>query len=278
MATEAELAAPTPRYAIGDTVYIATTERTVEKLPCPDCLGEREWKVQSPAGGEYTTPCPRCGRTYSLSENMPSLQIERHVGKAQSRLITGLELDARPSEWRAAVTYRCSTGGSSWNSLTDKDVFATQEAAQIAADLRAAEMNTKSDETPQVLASRRFSSLTLDDARFDQFKNGVWNAHYHAGALLERVKTALDGEDGNEERSASDIIEDLREAARWDFSYHVEHLPLTPLVKAAMASDDPAVRDGLAKLPEVMVALLSGKTLADMQPKRADFLASAEVA
>lgn len=254
-----------PKYAIGTVVYMPMTERTVEQLDCPDCLGTKVWAVQSPAGGEYTTDCPRCQQTYSFRDNMPSLKVERYVGKAQARTITGYEVNSRPHHGNAKIVYKASCGGSSYWTMNEPDVFENETDALAAAEIMAAEKNTATDEKPEVLKARKFSSLKLDDARFDEFKNGIWNSNYHAGNILQRVKTALEGEEGDEERDTAQIIEDLREAARWDFGYHVENLPLVPLVQAAMASEDGAVRAALDGLPQAMVDLLSGKTLAELK-------------
>lgn len=246
------LTAPVPRFAIGDVVYVAAVERSVEQLPCPDCLGTKKWTVKSPAGGEYTTACPRCGDTYSLRNDMPSLKVECWVGKANRRVITGMELHAgRTPEYRSEIGQ-----GSSWIVHEDK-AWLTEAEAQAVADAQAADKNVVTAEKPEVLTSRHVASLTLDEGRWDQFKNGVWNSHYHAGALFERVREALDGEDGNEERTTSQIIEDLREASRWDFKYHVENLPFTPLVLAALASDDDAVKAAVDALPEAMKVLMT---------------------
>jgi hypothetical protein len=252
------LIAPTPKYAIGDTIYVATTERTVDQLQCPDCLGSGKWTVFSPAGGEYTTTCPRCQSTYSFSENLPSLKVERWVGKAQARLITGMEINAVASGWREAVEYHSTTGTSSWYTIKEADAFGAEADAQAVADAQAAEKNVAVEASPEVLTSRHFSSLTLDQGRWDQFKNGIWNTQYHAGALLQKVREALNGEDGNEEKSVPDIIESLRDAARWDFKYHLDNLPLTPLVTAALASDDITVKAAADALPDTMRLLLSG--------------------
>lgn len=246
------ITAPVPRFAIGDVVYVAEIERSVEELPCPDCLGTRKWAVQSPAGGTYTTNCPRCRNEYSLRNDMPSLKVECWIGKANRRVITGMEIHAgRTPEYRSEIGQ-----GSSWIVYEDK-AWLTEQEAQAVADAKAAEKNVEAAEKPEVLTSRHFSSLSLDEGRWDQFKNGVWNSHYHAGALFEKVREALDGEDGNQERTTADIIEDLREAARWDFKYHVENLPFTPLVLAALASDDVAVKAAADALPETMKSLMT---------------------
>lgn len=247
------LIAPQPKFAIGDTVWVASVERTTEQLPCPDCHGEKKWAVRSPAGGEYTTACPRCQQTYSLRNELPSLTVERFVGKAVARVITGMELHVgQTPEYRASIG-----GGSSWIVYEDK-AWLTEAEAQAEADAQAAERNVQAAETPEVLNKRHFSGLTLDEGRWDQFKNGVWNTQYHAGAIMERVREALgESDEAEADRTTAEIIESLRDAMRWDFRHHVERLPLTPLVAAALASDDPAVKAAADALPDTMKALMT---------------------
>lgn len=253
MTTAPALETPKPKYAIGDTVWVATVERSVDKLPCPDCLGSKKWMVRSPAGGEYTTDCPRCQRTYSIRDKLPALNVETWVGKAAPRLITGMDINAgRPVEYRARF------GDHSYWTVTEDKSWLTEAEAKVVADAEAASKNVEAAAKPEVLTSRHFASLTLDEGRWDQFKNGIWNSQYHAGCLIERVREALEGEDGNEERSVAEVVESLRDAVRWDFKYHVDNLPLTPLVIAALASSDAEVRSAAEALPETMRKLLSG--------------------
>lgn len=251
--TDVALIVPTPRFAIGDTVYVAQVERAVEQLPCPDCLGSGKWNVRSPAGGEYTTSCPRCQQTYSLRNDLPSLKVEHWVGKALARRITGMEIHVgRPVEYRAAIG-----GGSSWMVYEDKAWLAEDEA-QAAANEQAAGKNTAASAKPEVLTARHFATLTLDEGRWDTFKNGLWNTQYHAGCLIEKVKEAVHGEDGETESTPAEVVDNLREILRWDMKYHVDNLPLRPVIVAALQSADTSVKTAAEALPEAMKKLLAG--------------------
>lgn len=256
------LVAPKPTYAIGDTVYYPIVETERYQLSCPDCLGEKKWKAISPTGTEYSVGCPRCAASsYSSNAKLPSLWVERAVAKAAARVITGISIDAAGSSWKDGIEYRSSFDNRSYYTMREHEVYPTEEGALAAAEVKAAEKNAEIAEKPQTLVAQHFESLKFDEARWDEFKTGIWHTQYHAANLIERVKQALDGEDGDEERDTATIISDLREAAAWDFKYHIEALPLSPLVKAALASDDAAVRSAVEQLPDAMVNLLSGKCL-----------------
>lgn len=254
MASAPTLIAPVARFAIGDVVYVATVERSTEKLPCPDCLGSKKWTVQSPAGGEYTTDCPRCQRTYSYRNELPSLDVEHWVGKAAARVITGMEIHAgRPVEYCSSIG-----GGSSWI-VREDSAWLTEAEAQAEADIEAAAKNTTAEQKPEVMSARHFSGLNLDEGRWDKFKNGVWNTQYHAANIVQKAREAVEGDEdsGDTTPSNTEALESLREMFDWDTSYHVENLPFTPLVIAAIASEDPAVKAAADALPDTLKALMT---------------------
>ncbi|WP_380778030.1 hypothetical protein [Sphingomonas sp. R86520] len=246
------ITAPTPMFAIGETVYVASVERQTEKLPCPDCLGAKKWAVLSPAGGEFTTDCPRCSKSYYGNRDLPSLDVEHWAGKALARTLTGMELHVGQ-----AVKYRSSISGSSSWIVRESEAWRTEAEAQAIADSKAAEKNTEAAEKPEVLNARHFADLTLDEGKWDAFKNGVWNTQYHASNIVAKVREAVEGEDGEEAPNNTEALENLREALGCDFKYHVENLPFTPLVTAALASEDPVVKAAADALPDAMKALMT---------------------
>lgn len=263
MADTVALTAPIPKYKIGDAVWLAGTESTTERLPCPDCKGEQVWHVQSPAGEDFTCACPRCQRTYSFRDDMPSLDVRRVQPSVERRVITGISIDAIHGEFRDAIEYRSSNSSCSWRTMKEAEMYDSEEAAMVVAKLKAAEGNATLDDEPSVLQSRHFSSLSMNEGKFDQHKNGLWSAHYHAGNLLHRVKAALDGEDGNEERTPDQIIDDLREAVRWDLPYHIDNMPLGNFFRAAGVSSDPEIKALYDALPEGMRDLFAPKARAE---------------
>lgn len=265
MATQAE-AATFPRYAIGTPIFKPYTDSTWEKLPCPDCLGTGQWSATSPAGETFTLGCPRCG-SYTYHD-LPQLTVTRYVGRVRELVISGYEVGRDQ-----AVQYKAGEPGdlngfSRWT-VGESDVIVDREAAQRQADLLAAVANTKQEATPEALRARHFGNMRLEAAQFDQFQNGLWAAHYHAANLIERVRFALFGTD---DRDAEDlqapeaVLEDLRSAASFDFDYHIDHLPLGTLIRAAAESSDPAVVEAMAKLPDTVVALFTKP----VQPKPED--------
>jgi hypothetical protein len=215
-------------------------------------LPAKKWAVRSPAGGEFTTDCPRCSKSYYGNRDLPSLDVEHWVGKAVARTLTGMELHVGQ-----AVEYRASIGGGSSWSVRENEAWRTEAEAQAIADAAASEKNTESAEKPEVLNARHFADLTLDEGKWDAFKNGIWNSQYHASAIVEKVREVVEGEDGDQTPDTAAALEGLRDALGWDFKYHVENLPFTPLVTAALVSEDPSVKAAADALPDTMKALMT---------------------
>ena len=97
-----------PKYEIGDKVWRAYT--TVEHFQhdCPDCLGEKEWKAESPAGTKYTFPCPRCSSMYQ-SNSALSLKYRKFVPSTQLLTIGSVRLDTADKDH--PVSYMCVETG-----------------------------------------------------------------------------------------------------------------------------------------------------------------------
>jgi len=223
------LSVPVPKYKIGDTVYRGDTSKVVHKHPCPDCLGAMKWKVIMPSGHEAETNCLRCSEGYH-NTNLPTLKYEVHVPVTKSLLITGIDLNAgRPVEYASRID------GGSWYTLRENDpdwpIWATEAEAYSYAEAKAASKNAEAQATPEAIDKKRFSDLTWEDARFDQFKNGMWDAWYGYRRARERMMELV-----NEEHiSANDMKESLEEFGRWDDSQYGRLPQLENVVRAAEA-------------------------------------------
>jgi hypothetical protein len=235
-------ATPTPRFNIGDTAWVARLTQETVHLPCPDCLGAHEWAVTTPAGGRLTSPCMRCTDKYT-NTGLPSLTYQTVQGRAEARPITGIEInDGEP------VEYRSRTGSGSWWTLRDTEAYATEAEAQAVADQMAAAKNAEAVATPEMIDKQRVSVRPLDEARFDEFKNGLWRAWYGYRQLAEDV---LDW--ANETKLSEIDKEALDDILRWrlraDSVGDLEVLIRAVEAYAARPDANPDVKTALAKLP-----------------------------
>jgi hypothetical protein len=53
-----------PKYDLGDKVFVAQCNLEEISEKCPDCFGELEWLVRTPAGEIFHVPCGTCSRGY----------------------------------------------------------------------------------------------------------------------------------------------------------------------------------------------------------------------
>lgn len=259
---------PTPRFAIGATVYTAGIETEQRAFPCPDCLGTRKWEITTPAGTKAEMGCMRCGEW--ISTGLPDLKYVVAAPKVHTHQISGVTVKlGQPVEYATAAHYvlrEAQPPGSSWSELI---IHETHEAALAEAEAKATIKNLEIQTSPGVMEKKHFSLSTLPDARFDQFKNDVWSAFYRYRHLREQLDGLL-----KDKLSLKDLNEALREAIDWeDHPVHSSATPIERLVKAAEAIltatdlfDVTPLRDAYNAIPVFTRRVLLGE-----QPSEEEF-------
>lgn len=112
----------TPKFAIGDRPWHATTEHFEKVLTCPDCLGQKYLTVTMGDGSTVTIDCQLCGPGY----NPPCGVVKIHGYKeyVYQTEIDGLEIRAKDgATYQIATSYRVAEG----------DLFSTKEEAEARA-------------------------------------------------------------------------------------------------------------------------------------------------
>lgn len=258
---------PIPKFAEGQTVWFYDTKREAEYLPCPDCMGAKVWKVETPAGLTYDTPCQRCegGHTYSRHDEVVPLAYTVWSAAIRPMTITGIDVRSKGDFGEGPqITYWAGNSG-----RQEDAVWATEAEAAEAAAVKVGALNATERATPECLAAKNIGKLTLDKALYDQFANGLWNAWYAYRSLVEAVESGLDG---YEQLNAKELS-DFRDGLKWDVEYREgQNRPLDVLVAAvrdALEGDDTKLAAAYEALP-----LPLRKTYA-RQPVEDDFLLSA---
>lgn len=206
-------ALPTPKYAVGDTIYTAGIDRTIEKLPCPDCKATGKWEISSPAGEVFVIDCPRCASGHISMTYLPKLAVEAWHPITKAFVIDGLSVRTNPTDWEPAVQY---TSGN--NRLPENSVYASEaEAFEHAQGLAVAKNITVSAQ-PAVMTAKHLSQLTIKTADLDQTWHQRWDAWYAYRDLREKVEEATNSDSGV---SASDRLSDLSDEVTW----RDRHLP-----------------------------------------------------
>lgn len=267
------LVAPTPRFAIGDTIWTANIQSTSAQLDCPDCLGSRIWKVTTPAGTEMDTVCLRCASGYRGSDDLPSLTYQAWAPMIRSLTISGIEMTGHPSSdtWgRDQVRYQCFPTPGGGTVVDESRAFVSEAEALVEAQRQAAEKNIETAAKPEVTKAKRVGELTIVDARFDQFKNGLWDAFYAARRLGSNIRDTIE-EPGE---SVSELVEAIEEHMKWEAGPHTTPTPIEALVRAVEAdieAGDATDRTitAMAGIPAPMkAALIEDKVWARMTAAR----------
>lgn len=228
------LVAPTPRFAIGDTIWTANIQSTTAQLDCPDCLGSRRWKVTTPAGTEMETVCLRCASGYRATDDLPSLNYQSWEPCIRSLTISGVEMTGHPSSeaWgRDQVRYQCFPNPGGGTVVDESRAFVSEADALVEAKKQAAEKNAENAAKPERTKAARVGELTIVDARFDQFKNGLWDAFYAARRLGSNIRDTLEGEG----MSADELRDAIEEHLKWEAGPHTKPTPIEALVRAVEA-------------------------------------------
>lgn len=151
------------KYSVGDAVWHASTITTAKQHPCPDCKGERKWKVTSPAGGEYEIGCPRCAARF-MSDSGLSLTYTAHVPSVKLMHIGSVQHNSAVDSWDSGNRYMCrETGIGSGNVYDEARLFETEEVALKAAEAMAAKENA----TQEWIVKLYDKSLEISDYQLD---------------------------------------------------------------------------------------------------------------
>jgi hypothetical protein len=243
-----------PKFAKGQMVWFVSNTRSHASLPCPDCLGSKKWRVETPSGHTYEAACQRCcgGFVYARHDEVPSLAYDVIAPAVGSMVVTGVEIRSRGTfgeDDAARTTYWAGSGG-----RTEDQLFATEAEAMAVAEVEAAALNAKSRATPEALAQKNIGALRFEEARFDMFKNGLWQAWYAYRSLVEKLDEYLEGK----ETLSQEDTEYLKSDVRWEVEYRAkDERPLDRLVEAvrlALGGDASGLQSAFEALPEALKA------------------------
>ncbi len=248
---------PTPKYRIGDIVYRPQIDWTIEKLPCPDCLGERVWHVTTPSGVTHLLDCPRCSDRYSIiSDKLPLLQVRRYQASVQQIQIGSVQARTDRPSYSDRITYMTSVTGSG-TVYGEGDLYPTHEAALAMAEMNAALKNAEVDRTAAALTARRFSNLPLADAITARLRDSAFES-WHAFRQLADLIIDLLPEDANDDDRtkipAADLRRELDRLVRGRVDYpgvYAMH-PIDALLVAIDSGDSAGIAAAAGKLKALL--------------------------
>ena len=141
-------------FAIGATVWHATTDAKHSRIQCPDCLGTRVVTVTLATGEEYTLKCNRCGPGYEPS--CGSIEVVSREARVELVELASIELRNGEAEY-----YRVKDGGIAYVC----DLFSDKDAALARAEELRKEQK-KNNEKQEI------AILTNHRERY------AWSVHY----------------------------------------------------------------------------------------------------
>lgn len=116
-----------PKYKIGDKVIFVYVSWACAELPCPDCLGEKEWTVECPSGEVFQTQCNTCSAGY-YSKGTVTEYADRII--KQHLTIGSIQTDTANKE--CPISYMCAeTGVGNGSVYEEQKLFSTMADADI---------------------------------------------------------------------------------------------------------------------------------------------------
>lgn len=176
------------KYAINDKVWLAHTDIHRKQHNCPDCLGEKEWKVSSPAGGKFMVNCPRCNANYQSYKDL-DLYYNEYAPYAKQLTVGSVRTDSHDDR---KVSYMCKeTGVGSGSVYYEEDLYDTEEQALRAARLKADKQNSEVEWVKkQYDKSIRFADYELESAAMKSAKNYRIAAQVDIEMLFDNLRLA----------------------------------------------------------------------------------------
>ncbi len=175
------------KYSVGDIVWCASTMHSTKKLPCPDCLGTKQWQAISPGGRGYLFACPRCSAEYQSNRDL-SLAVSVHVPLVSRLTVGSVGWDNDPFDAaRSGPRYMCNeTGVGGGTVYREADLFETEAKANAAAEVKAAETTQRIAENPQYYhGNLKVSDYQLDRAALTAAESNTRRISYDLQYLVD---------------------------------------------------------------------------------------------
>jgi hypothetical protein len=131
---------PVPKYQIGQTVFNGFGTITTENIPCPECCGETEVTVTTPAGATYKAPCVVCERGYYSDGFIKKIAP---CSEVRSLTIGSIRIDTNEKE-EERISYMCiETGVGTGSIYYEPKLHLTFELAEQDAVFMAQELTER---------------------------------------------------------------------------------------------------------------------------------------
>jgi len=152
-----------PKYAMGDSLYLAQHEITEKWITCPDCFGKKTLKVILGDDTELIIPCQTCAIGYDPPRGMVKTFDTKPDYKPVT--ITGMEISENE------VRYRCDC-----RSMKEGNLFRTEEEAIK----RGEELAAQAIHEESIRLQRKER----------QTRSWAWHVTYYRG-IIQRAKAEI---------------------------------------------------------------------------------------
>lgn len=219
---------PTPKYRVGQRVFYPYTQTHSVEADCPDCLGQKEWRVCTPAGETIAVGCGTCD-----GRGKVTTPTRHHVGYTKQMTVGSIKIDTGDvpddgdsGSYRWPVCYMCEeTGVGSGSVYTERRLCETEaEAVEMADDMaRTSNLEAKKEEV-KAHGGVRDGHLRIVDDAYHAARQLVWDGYWQLRRLTENLRGLVDDDRaswaGNTaEHLAGLVAEAMDDAVRYTARY-----------------------------------------------------------
>jgi hypothetical protein len=206
---------PTPKYAVGDTVFYVEHETVQARHACPDCSDTRQWTATSPAGETFAINCLRCATSYAgLPRDVPPLTYQKATFGVRQLTIGSVKIDTAPHYAEPVQYMCCETGVGSGRVYNESELFLNEADARHTAAIKASDAQVKLDAGAVNPIRAEAASWTLSAAFPHVWQEEIYHAWLNYRDLTEMLDALLKDDDRDYElndAAIERIQEELRE-------------------------------------------------------------------
>lgn len=154
---------PQPNFDVGDKVWAAELQMVSDQVTCPDCVGEKHWTVNTPAGETFRVKCLTCREGYQPPRGY--IVENSAVCEPAAMTIGSVRINTNNDSDRGPVEYMLrQTGVGAGTVWREQDLYASREQCEKRCVEKRKEHNVRSRDDFE----RRRQHAKSDDLRMQK--------------------------------------------------------------------------------------------------------------
>ena len=202
---------PTPKFEVGDKVYVGEVHMRESHITCTECKGTGAWKITTPKGSEFEIRCQACRQRKERN-----ISVWKATPEVARRTIGSVQIDTSDEH---PVKYMCKeTGIGSGRVYKESKCFTSKEECLVALQPEVERQQAERDKRTQISVDYSTYIAEADffeaaNAHLHGEMNKLKRSNWHWGYVLSDIDCEIiETEDGETvpESHAVAVVEHLR--------------------------------------------------------------------